>query len=683
MDTDEILRRFRHERQILASLQHPNIARLYDGEATEDGRPYLVMEYVEGESIDRYCDARTLSVDERLRLFEAVCEAVHYAHQNLVVHRDLKPSNMLVTEGGQVKLLDFGIAKLLDEHPSAPVTRAELRVMTPAYAAPEQLHGETITTATDVYALDVVLYELLTGHRPSASEAAPRAEPERASTAVARPAERPRRSGLAETVTPEALSRARGTSVDAFLDDIRRHQAGLPVQARPDTLGYGLGKFVRRNKAGVAAAVAFTVLLLGFTVATALQQAATARERDRAEQERDKAERVVAVFAEMLEAADPGAARGDTLSVYEALSQSQQRIDTALVEQPAVQAELYSVLGRVYQGLGRYAQAQDVLEQALALRKSLLPNPHPELAETLNDLAGATEKTGDYEAAEAYHRQALALRQRLFGTTHPAAIESLNRLAALLYRRGDLQQAAARLEELLAANRQVFGERHLTTAEVLNDLGTVLKRMEAFDRAAVAMHEALSIRRDALGADHPLVLSTLSNLASLLSDSGDYDEAEALFREVLAQRRRILGDQHPDLALTLAGLGVVLQRKGSLDEAEAVYRAALAINDFTITQNKMIYIDSTWVTVGYSNMLLHRPVFLQQRAWFALITRARLLAGTRARHTCLSGCCSETSEEANRASPPAPQPDLPARDRGLWPAAVAARSRSSLPGLCA
>ena len=621
MDTDEILRRFRHERQILASLQHPHIAQLYDGGVADDGRPYLVMEYVDGRPIGSYCDAHTLRIDERLTLFAAVAEAVQYAHRNLVVHRDLKPGNILVTDDGQVKLLDFGIAKLLDDEASdrsVPVTQAGVRVMTPAYAAPEQIHGGAITTATDVYALGVILYELLTGHRPLPLKGqAPReAEQtflntalERPSTAVTRPLERRQPDGTTTLKTPEALSASRATSVErlqkqlrgdldtillkalrkeperryaspeAFLDDIQRHQAGLPVQARPDTLGYRVGKFIKRHRFSVSAAGVFVLLLSAFAIALGVQQAQTARERDRAEQERDKAERVVTVFTEMLEAADPGEARGDTLTVYEALSQSRQHIDTALVELPAVQAEMYSVLGRVYRGMGRYEQSQAVLKQALALRQTTLEASHPEVAETLTDLAEVTEKAGDYEAAEAYHQQALALRQHRLGDTHPATIESLNRLASLFYRRGDLPNASARLEELLAVNRQVFGDHHLATATVLHDLGTVLKRMEAFDRAAEAMREALAIRRDSLGADHPLVLSTLSNLASLLSDSGAYDEAEAYFREVMVIRRRILGNEHPDLALTLAGLGVVLQRKGALDEAERFYKQALAINE--------------------------------------------------------------------------------------------------------
>ena len=233
MDTEEILHRFRYERQILATLEHPHIARLYDGGMSDDGRPYLAMEYVDGQTINAYCDAKTLSVDERLNLFQTVCEAVQYAHQNLIVHRDLKPSNILVTEEGQVKLLDFGIAKLLHEEAEepAPVTRTGMRVMTPEYAAPEQVQGAVVTTATDVYALGVILYELLTGRRPheaiqhnsvAAERTVPMAEPERPSTVVTKPSARRRRDGIPGMEAPEAISAARARTVDQLQ---RRHLA--------------------------------------------------------------------------------------------------------------------------------------------------------------------------------------------------------------------------------------------------------------------------------------------------------------------------------------------------------------------------------------------------------------------------------------------------------------------------
>ncbi|NBC17317.1 MAG: protein kinase, partial [Bacteroidetes bacterium] len=344
MDTDEILHRFRFERQILARLEHPHIARLYDAGVTDDGRPYLAMEYVDGQPLHRYCDGRTLPVDERLRLFQTVCAAVQFAHQNLVIHRDLKPSNILVTEGGAVKLLDFGIAKLLsDEATGAPLTRTGVRVLTPEYAAPEQRTDSVVTTAADVYALGVVLYELLTGRRPLAPDALPDTAPEPPSTAVTKPTERSHADGTTTTLTPETVSTARQTSAErlrrrlrgdldvivlkalrpeperryasaeAFLEDIKRHLDGLPVQARPDTLGYRLRKFVQRHTAGVAAAAAVLALILAFSV---LHTTRVTQERNLARQERDKAAEVAAFLEGLFDASDPFAPeRLDTMQV--------------------------------------------------------------------------------------------------------------------------------------------------------------------------------------------------------------------------------------------------------------------------------------------------------------------------------------------------------------------------------
>ena len=623
MDTDDILRRFRHERRILASLHHPNIARLVDGGVAEDGRPYLTMEYVEGIPIDRYCDLRKLTVEERLRLFEPVCTAVQYAHQNLVVHRDLKPTNVLVTEEGDghpcIKLLDFGIAKLLEpEVPtSAPVTRTWLRIMTPAYASPEQLSGTPVTTASDVYTLGVILYRLLTGCLPHESHPGGTdggafqsfdRDPERPSAAVTRASRHlddsrptgafaPDKVGSERSTTSERLSRRlrgdldtivlkalhrdperRYASVEQLAEDVERHLSGRPVHARPDTMAYRSHKFIRRHVLGVSAAAAFAVLLVAFGFTMMMQLSATARARDTAEVERDKAERVVRVFTEMFESADPGEARGDTVTVVEVLSRSRDRIDSGLVDQPDVQGTMYNVLGKVYQSLGQYGPSQEMLEKALSVQREVLRAPHPDLIETMTDLAELSEKTARYDAAERYHLDALAMRRQLYGEGHPETFENLNLLASLLYRRGELDQAATRLDELLAANRKAFGSRHTATANVQNELGAVLKRMEQFDRAGPLLREAMETYHALLGDDHPRTLSTRANYASLLSENGDLDGAEALFRDLLDTRIRVLGVDHPDIALTLTGLGVTLHRRGAFGEAASSFRRALAIN---------------------------------------------------------------------------------------------------------
>ena len=643
MDTDEILRRFRHERQILASLQHPNIARLYDGGASDDGRPYLVMEYVEGIPIDRYCDAHILSVDRRLRLFEAVCEAVHYAHQNLVVHRDLKPSNILVTEDGKVKLLDFGIAKLLSEEADR-LTQTGVRVMTPEYAAPEQAHGAPVTTAADVYALGVVLYELLTGHRPT-----PTAEtgPERPSTAVTKPSEHRRRNGTTETVTPEAVGATRAAtpaqlqrrlrgdldtillkalhqepgrryaSTEAFLDDIKRHLAGLPVAAQPDTAGYRFRKFLRRRRFGVATATAFVLLLAAFVGVYTLR---VTQERNVALQERDKAAEVASFLENLFSASDPFMEeRIDTMQVRTFLQRGATQVQDSLIDQPLVQAQMLTVIGRVYGRIGLDAEAIPVLQQALEARRTLLDAPHPDIAESLTELGDVLYNQGRYDESEAAFQDALTMRQALHGTRHAAVAEAMNNHALALHALGKLDEAEALFREALALQRDLFGTEHIGVATTLstlaslledrgvydesetnhraslamrralfdsnhpsvavglNNLAIFLRNQRRYDEAEPLLREAIAINRATLDAEHPHLVADLNILASVLRSQGDYETADSIFRDVLALRRKRLGPDHPDVSITLDSYAALLKAKGDLDGAERLQREAIAI----------------------------------------------------------------------------------------------------------
>ncbi len=360
LDDPHLVRRFLEERQILAALDHPHIARLLDGGVTSDGLPWFALEYVEGEPIDRSCDRRRLPVEQRLRLFLAVCDAVQYAHRNLVVHRDLKPSNILVTPVGKVKLLDFGVAKLLagGEAPDTTLTRAGWRAMTPEYASPEQVRGEPVTVASDVYSLGVVLYQLLAGQRPyrlrnrvpneiervvleeqpgPPSAAAARGDAE-AAGARGTTSDRLRRrlAGDLDLIVLQALRKEperRYPTVDRLASDLRRHLQGLPVSAAPDRWHYRARKFARRHLVGVSAAIGFVLLLAGFAALTGLQSARTARERDRAE-------RVSAFLTELLRSPDPFRGRGAAITVREVLDSAVQRLPRELGRQPGLQADL-------------------------------------------------------------------------------------------------------------------------------------------------------------------------------------------------------------------------------------------------------------------------------------------------------------------------------------------------------
>ncbi|HEU5209654.1 MAG TPA: serine/threonine-protein kinase, partial [Longimicrobiales bacterium] len=395
MDTDEILARFRLERRILAGLEHPHIARLYDGGASEDGRPYLVMELVDGEPITTWCDRHCLGIDERLALFCTICAAVQFAHQKLVVHRDLKPSNIMVAKDGAPKLLDFGIARLLTEDETSSMTRTGVRVLTPEYAAPEQLRGEAVSTAADVYALGAVLFELLTGSGPFGGDrrtmdpdriaprpsllVGPASPDDPVSTAHAAAAARSttpaklrrRLEGDLDIITLRALDpdpARRYGSAQQLLDDLERHRAGLPVQARAPTLVYRARKFARRNRAPIVAAALVTIALAGGLASTLWQARTAARERDTADAARRSAEEVMAFLLGMFDSADPlgvRTERTDTMRVRQLVDRGAERVRTELANQPRLQAEMLTMLGRVYSNLGVFESAEEMLEEAV------------------------------------------------------------------------------------------------------------------------------------------------------------------------------------------------------------------------------------------------------------------------------------------------------------------------------
>ncbi len=615
LDSPSLRDRFFAERRALARLQHPGIARLLDGGLTDDGRPYFAMELVEGERIDDYCDTRRLPIAERLRLFGQVCEAVHHAHQHLVIHRDLKPSNILVTENGEphVKLLDFGIAKLLEETGSEAPTQTTQRMLTPEYAAPEQVRGMTVSTATDVYSLGVVLYELLTGHRPYEIRTLSPGEMERVICDTAPP--RPSTIVTSPTdvngkVTPGAISRARSTvpdtlvrrlagdldtivlkalakepdrryaSAEAFLDDIQRHLDGLPVKARPPSVGYRAQKFVQRNTL-VVALVALVMLALGAGLAgTAWQAHVAATERDTARREAATAEQVKDYLIEVFGASDPWenpeGGGGTEVTARELLAYGVERVE-ALESEPAVQAEVLAALGSVYYRLGQYEKAQPLLEQALAERRALWGDEHEEVVESLTSLSDLFYETGAYDKVEALDREALAVRRRLLGNDHPDVAMNLNNLAALLHAKGEYEEAETLLREALALRRQALGEAHPDLAETLGNLAVMLRARGAYDESEALQREALAMYRSLHGDAHPTVATSLTNVAAVLRDKGEYEEAKTLQREALAMNRQILGDEHPHVATSLNNLAGLLYEAGAYDESEPLHREALAL----------------------------------------------------------------------------------------------------------
>jgi serine/threonine-protein kinase len=580
---EEIVRRFRAERQILANLDHPNIAKLLDGGATETGRPYLVMEYVEGQPIDEH--ARKLSVEDRLELFCTVCAAVHFAHQNLVVHRDLKAANVLVTPNGTPKLLDFGIAKLLDpERLDSGLTELGIRPMTLESASPEQVGRGAITTASDVYSLGVLLFRLLTGRSPygeirerqALEQAILETDPPRPSDVADNREEARRLSGDLDTIVLRALDKdpaRRYASAEQLAADVRRHLDGLPVLARPDSFGYRAGKFVQRHRLGVSAVAAVLLMVVGFSLAMTLLYR-------KAVEERKRAEKVSGFLQELFATPDPGRSRGETITAREVLDRGAKEIVQNLEDQPELQAELMDTMGRAYRSLGLYTPARDLLERSLATRRAHLDRDDPKIAESLHALALLLHKTGDDAAAEPLVREAVDIQLRVFGEEHEETLKGLNNLASFLEAKGELGPAETLYRRILEAKRRVLGKEHEDVARGLNNLARLLYGKGDLAAAEPLYREALAIRRKVYGgAPHPEVAANLNNLAALLADQGDSQGAERLYREALGMRRALHPGPHMDLALSCNNLGIFLQDRGNLAAAEPLFREALAVAD--------------------------------------------------------------------------------------------------------
>ncbi|HYX22897.1 MAG TPA: serine/threonine-protein kinase [Thermoanaerobaculia bacterium] len=609
LDSPEARHRFLAERQILARLEHPNVARLYDGGTTAEGRPYLVMELVEGLPVDRYCDERRLTVDQRLDLFRRICGAVQYAHQNLLVHRDLKPGNILVTAEGEPKLLDFGIAKRLEAEDRDPDdTVPGLRVMTPVYASPEQVRGKAITTASDVYALGVLLYELLAGRLPyrlashrddDVAAAIVGQEPEppsralfhpRSPGAMERSMERsPESIAAARSTHPRALARrlrgdldevllralskdpqSRYTSVALLSQDLESHLANRPVAARSKTLLYRAGKLVRRNPATTAAAVLVVLLGVGLLASLAMEERRVARERD-------KARHTLSFLVDTFKEADPYHARGEGLTAKEILDRGAERVSRELAGQPDVQAELLDSIGEVAFGLGRYDQAQPLLERALALRRQRFGPESLPVAQSLEHLGLLKEQRSEQAAAEALLRQALALERRLLGEHDLAVAKVLNELGEVVAGEVRYTDAEKLHQEALAIAREREGPVGLTVADSI--LGLAKRKQDLGDPLAAErlFCQGLEIERRALGSQSPRLYHDQTTLADILTDAGKYQAAEALLRQSLAVQQRLLGREHPDVVATLNALGLAVQRLGRFVEAEVLYREALEI----------------------------------------------------------------------------------------------------------
>jgi len=603
MDTPELRARFLAERQLLAGLSHPNIAHLLDGGVTDEGRPYFVMELVDGKPITRYCVENGVSTEKVLALFLDVVDAVSYLHRNLVVHRDLKPSNIFVDVDGQVKLLDFGIAKLLADAPEAVhLTRTGQKLMTPEYAAPEQLLGEPVTTATDVYALGVVLYELLTGQRPHDGTRfegrVPTRELPQTPSSVLR--SRQISSGVSpaeiergEPLNNRRISRdldavclmalrpdpeARYPSAEQLGSDIERHLEGQPVGARTGTLSYRAGLFIRRHRTGVLVAGALVALMaIGLVREISLRNEAE-RARREAELEAAKAVAVSQFLGDLLSSVDPAKAQGDAVAVTDVLESASQRIaeSNELAAQPEVEAEVRRTIAGTYTSLGRYDDAREHQERAVELLG--WPESHdPGALSAAAELGVLYQRLGLVEEAETLIREVLEIRTETLGEDHPASLTSLNQLADFLFSQGRIDEVEPLDRKTLEIRRRVLGEDHPETLRSLNGLAATLFSQGRYAEAAPLFEEGLEIRRRTLGDSHPDTLMLANNLAAAYLELGRPAEAEVLQREVVEGRTRVLGEGHDQTAMSVHNLGVTLAQLGRYQESEEQLRRAIAV----------------------------------------------------------------------------------------------------------
>jgi serine/threonine-protein kinase len=588
-----LVAQFRAERQILAALEHPSLTRLLDGGVTPFGEPYLVMEYVEGQPIDRHCDERRLGVGERLRLFTDVCDGVAFAHRNLVLHRDLKPSNILVTTDGRAKVVDFGTATLLQPDRLSTTSRPPF---TPAYASPEQLVGHAVSTASDQFSLGLVLFELLTGAPAFGERTSLMAGVERAlaGTATAEPqsvvteaAARARQTSLAAlrrtlagdltTIVGKALAHEaeqRYAGVSQLADDLQRWRDGLPIVARPDSVGYRLRKLVGRRKLETVA-VAFAALGLVGGLVTAIVQAR------RADAQSQRAAAVTRFLTGMLSSAEPGALGKDAL-VRDVLTNAATDA-SALDATPALAAEVRAIIGRTYLALGSYEAAEQQLRLALQAQRRAAPGGSVEAARLLSGVSEAQESNGQLDDALRTLDEATAVWQR-----HPEPdpgwrVEALDQRGRILTRKGRFELAIPLFQQarVLARERAVAAE---VRAAVAADLGFTFTSLGRHREAVELFAEAVDVTRAALGPDAALVADRLSPYASALWFAGDRERALRAYEEALRIRRRTHGPEHPDYAWTLANYADSLIWMGQYAKAEPLARDVLALRGKTLSE---------------------------------------------------------------------------------------------------
>jgi len=653
--------RFASEQRTLAQLNHPSIARLYDADTLDDGTPWFVMEYVEGVPLTEYCSQHACSIEQRLKLFRAVCEAVQYAHQHAVIHRDLKPSNILVKPDGSIRLLDFGIAKQLETlethagQKGSDQTMTGLRLMTPAYAAPEQIRGDRVGIHTDVYSLGVILYELLAGELPfDLSKLTPGEaeamivgqDPEKPSTVAKRMSEKLRANIAFANKTAWADldvlcltamhkdTQRRYPSVEALIRDVDHYLKGEPLEARGDSFRYTLGKFVRRNRRAVSAAALVFTIIVGLVVFFTVR---LAKARNAALAEAARTQRIQRFMMNLFQGGDESVGPGDSMKVVTLLNRGVQEAKS-LNSDPKEQAELYQTLGTIYDQLGKFDQADSLLHSSLERRKSVFGPDSSEAAESLVALGQLRSDQAQYDEAEQLTRQGLEMSRRHLPPTHPRVGRAMYALGEVLVSEGKYDQGIQVLDEavriqsapggvtadlaetltelanaqfyaghldtsnslnlkVVAMDRQLYGERHPNVAEDLINLGAIQTEWGHYPVTERYYRQALDIMQGFYGKDHPETASVMTLLGRSLNAQGRFNEAADMLREALGIQERVYGQVHPRVASAVGELGKVAMQQGNLDEAEIDFKRQAEIYR-AVYNGKHFYIGSALANLG-------------------------------------------------------------------------------------
>ena len=617
MDTAQVVARFESERQALAVMEHPHIAKVFDAGATETGRPYFVMELVRGVPITEYCDTYNLTTHERLELFIPVCQAIQHAHQKGVIHRDLKPSNVLVAiqEDKPVpKIIDFGIAKATEHRLAEKTVFTEQGQLigTPEYMSPEQadMSGLDVDTRTDIYSLGVLLYELLVGALPFDPETLRRAgfaeiqriiresEPPKASTRLSSLGDTQASIAKNRRTDPSSLHRQlkgdldwiimramakdrtqRYASSSELASDIDRHLKHEPIQASPPSTIYRVRKYIRRHRTGVVAAALIGLALVIGIAGTSMGMVKARRAEEKARQEAETAQQVSGFLVDIFRVSDPSEAKGNTITAREILDEGAHKIQTELEGQTVIQARMMNTMGFVYMNLGLYEQSAALLENALELRQKIHGENHPEVAESCYSLSRLYLEQGKYAEAESLVKRSLDIRKKVLGMENPLTADSFKALGEIYRMTKKLDEAEYFFQQSLEIREKVFGPEHSSVATSLFSLANVAYIRGQYDQAGSLYKRALEIWEKTLEPEDLRIIHTLGNLAALYEDQSKFTEAEPLYERCLSLCEKVYGPDHPNLSIILNNLGHFYSRQDRFTESEPLLKRSISIKE--------------------------------------------------------------------------------------------------------